>query len=50
MHRGAVMSRGDRPAPIQRPNGAVFHKGKLLERPIAITPAQPAASHETEVA
>jgi putative transposase len=31
-------------------NGAVFHKGKLLERPIAITPAKTYASNETEVA
>jgi putative transposase len=31
-------------------NGAVFHKGKLLERPVDITPAAPAASGETEVA
>ena len=31
-------------------NGAVFHKGKLLERPIDITPAEPDESHETEVA
>ena len=30
--------------------GAVFHKGKLLERPIDITPAEPDESHETEVA
>jgi putative transposase len=30
--------------------GAVFHKGKLLERPLDITPAAPAASGETEVA
>jgi transposase-like protein len=30
--------------------GAVFHKGKLLERPIDITPAKPGASTETEVA
>jgi transposase-like protein len=30
--------------------GAVFHKGKLLERPIDITPAEPAESTETEVA
>ncbi len=31
-------------------NGAVFHKGKLLERPIDIAPAEPDESHETEVA
>jgi putative transposase len=31
-------------------NGAVFHKGKLLERLIAITPAKTHASNETEVA
>ena len=31
-------------------NGAVFHKGKLLERPIDITPVEPNESHETEVA
>ena len=31
-------------------NGAVFRKGKLLERPIDITPAEPDESHETEVA
>ncbi|GFG67792.1 IS256 family transposase [Mycobacterium kubicae] len=30
--------------------GAVFHKGKLLERPIDITPAEPRESTETEVA
>jgi putative transposase len=30
--------------------GAVFHKGKLLERPVAITPRLPGGSHETEVA
>ena len=30
--------------------GAVFHKGKLLERPIDITPAEPDESTETEVA
>lgn len=30
--------------------GAVFHKGKLLERPIDITPAEPGGSTETEVA
>jgi len=31
-------------------SGAVFHKGKLLERPVDITPAQPDQSTETEVA
>jgi putative transposase len=30
--------------------GAVFHKGKLLERPVDITPTEPAESSETEVA
>ena len=31
--------------------GAVFHKGKLLERPVDITPPEPdAESTETEVA
>jgi hypothetical protein len=30
--------------------GAVFHKGKLLERPVDITPAQPGESPGTEVA
>ncbi len=30
--------------------GAVFHKGKLLERPLDITPTEPAESTETEVA
>ena len=30
--------------------GAVFHKGKLLERPADITPPEPAESTETEVA
>jgi putative transposase len=30
--------------------GAVFHKGKLLERPTDITPAEPGESTETEVA
>ena len=30
--------------------GAVFHKGKLLERPVDITAAEPAESSETEVA
>ena len=29
---------------------AVFHKGKLLERPVDITPAEPGGSTETEVA
>ena len=31
-------------------NGAVFHRGKLLGRPVDITPAEPDESHETEVA
>ncbi|QIS24739.1 IS256 family transposase [Nocardia terpenica] len=31
-------------------NGAVFHKGKLLERPIDITPTNPDESHATAVA
>jgi putative transposase len=30
--------------------GAVFHKGKLLERPTDITPAEPGESTETEAA
>jgi putative transposase len=30
--------------------GAVFHKGKLLERPTDITPAEPGESTETKVA
>ena len=30
--------------------GAVFHKGKLLERPVDITPDKPCQSTETEVA
>ena len=30
--------------------GAVFHKGKLLERPTEITPTTPTQSTETEVA
>ena len=30
--------------------GAIFHKGKLLERPTDITPPEPAESTETEVA
>ena len=30
--------------------GATFHKGELLERPIDITPGEPAESTETEVA
>jgi putative transposase len=30
--------------------GAVFHKGKLLERPVDITPAESVESTETEVA
>jgi putative transposase len=30
--------------------GATFHKGKLLERPIDITPPEPGESTETEVA
>ena len=30
--------------------GAVFHKGKLLERPVDITPPEPGESTETEVA
>jgi putative transposase len=28
--------------------GAVFHKGKLLEHPVDITPAEPGESTETE--
>jgi len=28
----------------------VFHKGKLLERPVDITPTEPNGSTETEVA
>ena len=31
-------------------NGVTFHKGKLLERPIDITPPQPAESGDVEVA
>ena len=31
-------------------NGAVFHKGKLLERLVDITPAKPDESDKTEVA
>jgi hypothetical protein len=30
--------------------GAVFHKGKLLERPVDITPTERGESTETEVA
>jgi putative transposase len=30
--------------------GAVFHKGKLLERPVNITPTESTESTETEVA
>ena len=30
--------------------GAVFHKGKLLERPVDITPTAPAESGQTDVA
>ena len=30
--------------------GAVFHKGKLLERPVDITPTETGESTETEVA
>jgi putative transposase len=30
--------------------GAIFHKGKVLERPIDITPAEPTGSTETEFA
>ena len=30
--------------------GAIFHKGKLLERPVDITPTEPSESTETEVA
>ena len=30
--------------------GAVFHKGKLLERPVDIRPTEPDKSSETEVA
>jgi putative transposase len=30
--------------------GAVFHEGKLLERPTEITPVEPGESTETEVA
>jgi putative transposase len=35
-------------APVRA--GAVFHKGKLLDRPVDITPAEPEESTETEVA
>ncbi|MCM6777585.1 hypothetical protein NDR87_30005 [Nocardia sp. CDC159] len=31
-------------------NGAVFHKGKLLEQPIDVTSANPDESHATAVA
>lgn len=31
-------------------NRATFHKGKLLERPVDITPAEPDNPRETEVA
>jgi hypothetical protein len=31
-------------------NGAVFHHGKLLERPVDITPTAPAESSATDVA
>jgi putative transposase len=31
-------------------NDALFHNGKLLERPIDITPTEPSESTETEVA
>jgi putative transposase len=31
-------------------SGAIFHKGKLLERPVDITPAEPDKSRETGVA
>jgi putative transposase len=31
-------------------NGAIFHKGKLLERPVDITPDEPGESAETGVA
>jgi putative transposase len=31
-------------------NGAVFRKGKLLERPTEITPTQPTESDDAEVA
>jgi hypothetical protein len=30
--------------------GTLFHNGKLLERPIDITPTEPSESTETEVA
>jgi putative transposase len=30
--------------------GAVFYKGKLLERPVEITPTAPAESGETKIA
>ena len=30
--------------------GAIFHKGKLLERPVDIAPTEPDRSTETEVA
>ena len=30
--------------------GAIFHKGKLLERPVDITPPEPDNSHGAEVA
>jgi putative transposase len=30
--------------------GAIFHKGKVLERPIDIPPAEPTGSTETEFA
>jgi putative transposase len=35
-------------APVRA--GAVFHKGKLLERPVDVTPAELGESTETEVA
>jgi putative transposase len=35
-------------APVRA--GTLFHNGKLLERPIDITPTEPSESTETEVA
>ena len=35
-------------APVRA--GTLFHNGNLLERPIDITPTEPSASTETEVA
>ena len=45
-----ISPRWIRDALVRQKAGAVFHKGKLLERPVNITPAEPGEPSETEVA